>query len=61
MCAHTSLSQDGNYRKGIWVNIAPPMACKEPVLCMCVRGGLLNKKYVVLAGPKLLPQLSCYS
>ena len=45
-CAHTSLSQNGFYRKGIWVGNIPwansPLASKESFLCMCGQGGLLT-------------------
>ena len=45
MCAHASLSQDGFYRKGVWV--AHPLAwlpfgLQGAFLCICGRGGLVT-------------------
>ena len=45
MCTHASLSQDGFYRKGVWV--AHPLAwlpfgLQGAFLCICGRGGLVT-------------------
>ena len=46
MCAHTSLSQDGFYLRGIWIdNITwhhSPSDLQGAFLCMCSRGDLLT-------------------
>ena len=73
MCVHTSLSQDGFYRRGLWIDLAsfsisPLLTSKEP-FCACVVGevswlleweicGLLSS---IWAGRSLLSQLSCCS
>ena len=44
-CVHTSLSLDGFYRKGIWVEHHlhnSPLTSKEPFRCMCGQRGLLT-------------------
>ena len=64
MCVHTPLKPSGFYQKGIWVetaslDIVPLSACKESFLCVCGKGRSLdffrNERYVVWAGPSLLP------
>ena len=61
MCAHASLSQDGSYHKDIWtygwgtsLNITP-FGLQGAFLHVYGQGGLLTEKYVIWAGPRLLP------
>ena len=48
MCAHTTLSQDGFYWRGIWVENIPwhqsPLAFREPLLLVHDQGGLLTSR-----------------
>ena len=72
MCVYISPSQDGFHQRGLWVvssiDITPLFNPKEP-FCSCVVRkifrlweweicGLLSS---IWAGPRLLPQFSCYS
>ena len=59
MYAHASLSQDGFYRKGIWVeHPLTELFCglQEAFLHMCGQRtpDFMNEKYVVWTGPSLL-------
>ena len=64
MCVHASLSQDGFYCQGLWVE-HPLMSLPFwlPGLSAHVWSARCpdNKKDMVWAGPSLLPQLSRYS
>ena len=47
MCVHASLSQDGFYPKGLWVDhplTSPPFDLQGAFLCMCGPGGLLTSR-----------------
>ena len=73
MCAHASLSQDGFYQRGLWVDwtsslgITPLLISKEP-FCACVvrevswlrEWGIHGLLFSTWAGPSLFSQLSCY-
>ena len=47
MCAHASLSQEGLYRRGLWVEYPLALAhfdLQGAVLLMCGWGGLLTSR-----------------
>ena len=59
-CVRTHLLARMNFMGKASLDITPPLTSKDP-LCTGRVPVFRNEKYVVWAGPSLLPYLSCYS
>ena len=63
--AHASLSQDGVYQRGLWVehlSITPLLTSKEPFCSLCSQGGLLTSRMRnsdLLSGQGPISSLNC--
>ena len=58
MCVHTSLSQDGFHRKGVWVEhplASFPFGLQGAFLCMCGQGSLLTSRMRNMWSGRALP------